>query len=89
MNNNFKIKSTGNVDRKTGPKKPVHNHGNKNNFHKKQNFSYHNKKSGHKNFPKFIKKNSNIEGETVRVITIGGVEEVGSNIYAVEYKDNI
>ncbi len=88
--NNFKIKSTGNVDKKTGPKKPVHNHGNKNNFHKKNNFSnHHNKNNGRKTFTKFIKKNTNIEGETVRVITIGGFEEVGSNMYAVEYKDNI
>lgn len=30
-----------------------------------------------------------IEGETVRVITLGGVEEVGRNMFAVEYKENI
>jgi hypothetical protein len=30
-----------------------------------------------------------LEGETVRVITLGGVEEVGRNMFAVEYKDNI
>ena len=30
-----------------------------------------------------------IEGETVRLITLGGVEEVGRNMFAVEYKDNI
>ena len=30
-----------------------------------------------------------IQGEAVRVITLGGVEEVGRNMFAVEYKDNI
>ncbi len=30
-----------------------------------------------------------IEGETVRVIPLGGVEEVGRNMFAVEYKENI
>ena len=30
-----------------------------------------------------------IKGETVRLIAIGGFEEVGNNMYAVEYKNNI
>jgi predicted metal-dependent RNase len=85
MNNNFKIKSTGNVENKIGSKKPINK--NRNNFqNKKRNFSTNKKRN---NFQKFIKKNTNIEAENVRVITIGGFEEVGSNMYAVEYKDNI
>jgi len=45
---------------------------------------YHGKK-------KFVDKRPipKIEGETVRVITLGGVEEVGRNMFAVEYKDSI
>jgi len=35
------------------------------------------------------RKNSEIRGENIRLITIGGFEEVGNNLYALEYKDNI
>jgi hypothetical protein len=79
--NNFKIKSI------PDKKKPgARNNKTKSSFGGNKDFrrpsAANNRKKPSKHIPA-------IKGETVRLITIGGFEEVGNNMYAVEYKDNI